>query len=592
MSVELVSESDLRAALRPHRVDTDEFTNRVQSRIEAGEAWLVKERLETASPLLKVAAAFIPWPILSSSNIAGSGVKLSSLTISQKLLGYIALPAISLFVLIGAAFFSARKIRNIQKENLTEIRDASEMQAAVKQWWANYKWTAIPVYTAVIILPMIGSTWLLFLLLLASFGLLLCFLSSVTRYHAGNRLMIAQSCLLGLGFLGQTMTNPFTGLRDIHFVDQKLISVVFYLGTLLLLPIVIYCKNHLENSGTPETTESSRSTEHTTSRQLWIGGTVYFSVVIALLVWFTNPILRPATPARILQHVEAFEVGRYPFISWQNWEIPASWTTDEGLNPNLSRARKVLQHEIDTNQDQLTFILGSAFRTGIVPPDEIERLPNLELNRLSLLPLRRLESPGRIFSLNQSAWVFYALDQTGQLTPADRDYLEQRLLATLDSSVGETANVLETALRVTQLLEVIERPIDRDKYRPQVHDWLLKFHSNQTHFFQIAGGFEQYKDGSATLETTSHAVELMQIYGVPENLDLNKVRSFLRPLYFRPSDDKWTAAVTLRRLNNLPGVTQPTWLEWMYYERSLLTAILLVALCLYATLSSPLPHHR
>ncbi|MCA9006976.1 MAG: hypothetical protein KDA70_16990, partial [Planctomycetaceae bacterium] len=196
---------------------------------------------------------------------------------------------------------------------------------------------------------------------------------------------------------------------------------------------------------------------------------------------------------------------------------------------------------------------------------------------------------GRIFSLNQYAWVFYALDQTGQLTPADRDYLEQRLLATLDSCVGENANVLETALRVTQLLEVIDRPIDRDKYRQQVHDWLLQFHSDQTHFYQIAGGFEQYQDSSASLETTSHAVELMQIFGVPENLDLNEVRSFLRPLYFRPSDDKWTAAVTLRRLNSLPGVMQPTWLEWMYYERSLLTAILLVALCLYATWSSPPP---
>ncbi|MCA9006090.1 MAG: hypothetical protein KDA70_12535, partial [Planctomycetaceae bacterium] len=84
MSVELVPESDLRAALRPHRVDTKEFANRVQARIEAGEAWLLKEQAETASPLLKVAAAFIPWPILSSSNVMGGGMKLSSLTISQK----------------------------------------------------------------------------------------------------------------------------------------------------------------------------------------------------------------------------------------------------------------------------------------------------------------------------------------------------------------------------------------------------------------------------------------------------------------------------------------------------------------------------
>ncbi|HCO21610.1 MAG: hypothetical protein CME31_27970 [Gimesia sp.] len=589
MPVELVPESDLRAALQPHRVDASEFTAGVQARLEAGEEWLLKAQTETAPPLLTVAAAFIPWPILSGSKVAGGGVKFSSLTMSQKLLGYIALPAISLFVLVGAAFFSAVKIRKVQASNHTDISDEKKIQSAVKEWWRCYKWFAYPVYGAVIILPMIGSTWLLFLLLLGSFGLLVMILSSLARRGVGNRLIIAQSCLMGLAFLAQTVTNPFTGLRDIHFVDQKLIAVVFYLGTLILIPIIIGCKNRLETSATSGKTKGSMPAAKHTSKQLWIGGVIYFGIVLALLIWITNPILRPATPARILQHVEAFEVGRFPFISWRDWEIPASWAIDEGLNPNFTRARKVLHHEIDTDQPQLTMILGSASRVGMVQPYDVERLPELERKRRSLLPLRRVESPGRIFSLNQYAWVFYTLAQSDQLTSEDRDYLEQRLIATLDATVGETANVLVTALRVTQLLEVIDRPIDRDKYRPQIHKWLLEFHSDQTHFFQIAGGFEQYKDSSATLETTSHAVELMQIYGVPENLDLNQVRSFLRPLYFRPADDKWTAAVTLRRLNSLPGVSQPAWLEWLYYERSLLAAMLLVALCLYATLSSPLP---
>ena len=47
-------------------------------------------------------------------------------------------------------------------------------------------------------------------------------------------------------------------------------------------------------------------------------------------------------------------------------------------------------------------------------------------------------------------------------------------------------------------------------------------------------------------------------------------------------------AATLDRLNRVPGVTQPTWLEMVYYERSLIMAALLVSLCIYATLSSPL----
>jgi hypothetical protein len=55
------------------------------------------------------------------------------------------------------------------------------------------------------------------------------------------------------------------------------------------------------------------------------------------------------------------------------------------------------------------------------------------------------------------------------------------------------------------------------------------------------------------------------------------------------TEDRWLTAVTLDRLNLVPGVTHPTWLEMVYHERSLIMAALLVALCIYATLFSPLP---
>ena len=35
----------------------------------------------------------------------------------------------------------------------------------------------------------------------------------------------------------------------------------------------------------------------------------------------------------------------------------------------------------------------------------------------------------------------------------------------------------------------------------------------------------------AVVKATSFAVELMEIYGIPDDLDLNWVRSFLRPLH-------------------------------------------------------------
>ena len=125
-----------------------------------------------------------------------------------------------------------------------------------------------------------------------------------------------------------------------------------------------------------------------------------------------------------------------------------------------------------------------------------------------------------------------------------------------------------------------------------MHELLRKFHSKKGGGFQVAGGFKEYNSNNlyvGSLRATSCTVELMETYGIPVNFDLNWVRSFLRPLSVRRSPENWMAAVTLDRLNGLPGVSQPTWLETIYYERSLLAAMVLVGLCIYATLSSPMP---
>jgi len=658
MSVKLVPEEDLRAALRPYRPDVHGFEAGVRERIEAGAESHEDEDFGEQSSLLRVAAAFLPWPLIAGGKIAGSGAKLSSMALGQKLLGYAALPAISLFLLAGAALFGATKIRSIQKENRPDASNQKEMHEAIRRWWRRHKWVAVAVFAAVFGLPMIGSTWLMLLLLLVSFGSLLCLLSGFAKLGVGNRLMIGQSCLMGLVFLSQAMLNPFVGLRDIHFVDQKLITAVFFVGTLILLPLLIGSARRMGVSGPTIAMEgkaslwyillcvgsivfagmlvavlllarpgldhppvgadyqwlllpalivvevvflitmtvliarsAARSRKAGASRfgagPLWIGGLLFVSIVVPLIAWLTNPIWWPATPARIQHYVESFEEGRFPFIAWRDWEIAASWSIDAGLDPDLSRARRLLADEISGEQHPL--VLGSAFRVDLVRTDQIERLAGLEERRQFLIPKHGALRSRGISSLNQRAWLIHALNESGQLSPEDRDFLQQRLLATFDGLDDATADVLETALRVTQLLDVIDRPIDPDQYRERVHEWLREFHSKSTHGHLIAGGFQQYKGVASSLEATSHAIELMEIYGAADDLDLNWVRSYVRPLSYRPSNRRWIAAVTLDRLNRLPGVTQPTWPEILYYERSLIAAMVLVALCIYATLSSPIP---
>ena len=87
-----------------------------------------------------------------------------------------------------------------------------------------------------------------------------------------------------------------------------------------------------------------------------------------------------------------------------------------------------------------------------------------------------------------------ARHQAGGDSSSGRDWahLRGRLHVTLEALSKSPYDVLEKALRVTQLLEVIQRPIDRDRYRDRIHDWLRKFFSKTAGGFQFAGGFKQY----------------------------------------------------------------------------------------------------
>src|SRR5215212_6034713 len=100
MSVTIVPEDDLYAALRPYRVDPDTFESAVLAQLTAG-AKRRSDALANLSPALRGAAAFLPWEIIAPSQMTAAA-KLAPATGLYKLLGYLAFPAISLFVLLGA----------------------------------------------------------------------------------------------------------------------------------------------------------------------------------------------------------------------------------------------------------------------------------------------------------------------------------------------------------------------------------------------------------------------------------------------------------------------------------------------------------
>ena len=158
-------------------------------------------RSRASPPRLKSAAAFLPLEILTGGKVTGITAQMAPATGVSKLVAFLAFPAVSVFVLLGATIFSFAKIRSIQQQKSTAVADAEAMNRAISAWWRRHWWGAGMVYGSTFGLSMFGATWLLFLVYIVSFGLLVYILASLGKLGLGNRVVIGQSCLWGLLFL-------------------------------------------------------------------------------------------------------------------------------------------------------------------------------------------------------------------------------------------------------------------------------------------------------------------------------------------------------------------------------------------------------
>ena len=147
--------------------------------------------------------------------------------------------------------------------------------------------------------------------------------------------------------------------------------------------------------------------------------------------------------------------------SWLARLRRARWAIDSGLSLDLAKPRGLLAQEIAGAQNP--YILGTAFRTGLAEADDLQQLRDYDSKRRLLFAQRPRGLPEPpIFFLNQQDWVIRAAVMRGDLSDEERDRLEQKLLVQMDKLSTDPHIVLETPLRVTQLLEAIGRPIDRN----------------------------------------------------------------------------------------------------------------------------------
>ena len=567
----LASEADVRIALRSFSGNEIRFQQGVNERIARIESEERNDPLESAPPFLRAAASFIPLQLLTGAKISSSVLPLAKGSAVGKLLGIVAWPAVTLFLLVGTAILGKTTISQIQKSRAPTVHDSNLIRTASLEWWQRHQWMATLLFVISIGAGIFGaSSWMLFVYLI-SLAAMLYLLHGFAKLGLGNRGLVAQSVLLGLNALGQSAGMAGMGDREIHFLDQKLLPAIFLLATLFVIPFI------------KQRTKSNNDRSD-------FRASMCFSVVllVPLLAFYSNSIWYPITYARLKTHVESFDDAPYSMVSWKQWGIVQEWASEKGFELDLTRPRKLAESEmLQSGGIPHPFTMAVLVRSGLAsdwPRIQSEISKN---SRLRLDPA--FGSNPYLSSVGQADWWIRALVQQRALTEEQVDLLERQLLATMNSLNSNTGQPIPAALIATQLLEVIGRPVDRDSFRDRIHDILREMHCKSSGGFKLAGGFKSYPVSFASsMDDTAYAVQLMQIYGIPEGLDLNWVRSYVKPIAYRGSNhEAYIAAVTLDRLNQLPGISKLTWLDYLYYERSLLMGVLLACLCIYAIFTSP-----
>ena len=351
MSVNMVPEDHLREALRPRQVDPYTFEAAVRSRV-IDYANRGNDPFANLSPALRSAAAFLPLEVITAGQMKGAAARLAPTTGVYKLLAYLTFPAISLFVLLGATVFSIAKIRRIRGEDGRAPID----EAALRQ------------HKAMVARPPVG--WVARFRGNRRHGMDRGDLATLPGLHRFFRDPALRSGQLRKNRSGKSSRDwpilfdgidlsrqvplgySWIGDQEIHIVDQALILPVFFFGVFILALI----------TGGIKTGVFSRAAQlnKKTTQVVTIG--LLAVLVLPLSVWYLNPILWPATPARIKAYVESFDNAPFSTASWQQWEIVARWAVESKLDPDLSSPRRLLAAEMAGKQNP--FILSMRVQGG------------------------------------------------------------------------------------------------------------------------------------------------------------------------------------------------------------------------------------
>ena len=576
---ELIDERELRAALRPLRPDRSAFEVTVRQLMDAKRR--SRDDLDSDdaklehSDWLQVAASVIPLPLLCKGT-SGSLAKFSlgQLSLGQKLVAITALPAVTLMLMVTATIWAYVQVHRAHRGQQTGNIDPQRMVEVTARWWRVFGVLVVGMAGMSVLLMLVGYAIPVFVFFLVSGITMVSLITRLARNQMIDRGAIGGSFCAGMFLLAQvaqvfTMWSPGS-----PFLDQTLIMAILMAGGLVVLML------------------SFPFAQFSRIRKVLVALSLA-AVVVLLVGWFSSSLWNPISKIEMKEYVESFDDAPFSSASWRQWKTPAAWLRDCSVPLDMTEPRKLLETEIEQEKQNAT-ILHYAFETDLIQPQDLNRLRELDEQKERMFseskrgdPFISIAPTGGV----RESYVIRALAMRDELSENERDFLAERLTVTMQALHTEPLGyLLAEQLAITKLSLLIDRPLDIDSHRQWVHQTLVKFQRLDSRLGVRRGGFAStpaldFSDACATVD----AIELMQFYGVPNDVEIDALRSYLRPT----AHDQWvpdqssTRVASLQRLESLPEVSPITWRDFLAHEQNLIMAILFVLLCVFATVGAP-----
>lgn len=315
--------------------------------------------------------------------------------------------------------------------------------------------------------------------------------------------------------------------------------------------------------------------------------------LMAPLFLVSNPLgWTRSSPAALREQLAAMQLDPESLGSWEEAEALHHALRSIGVAPpDLSAVGARLEAAIDADLDGHPTVWACALRMGLIDaehratlaqqPDAHSRLEQLRNGTASLRGIRYSEYLIRLLA-----------DELAK-APKLRRQLAEQLVQRWPS--GERHGALQEALVCVNCLDAIGESERADGLRERCWELLVRhWVANNTSTFGVLGGFtsDPLKFRTSFDGQTWYAVQLMERFGVPPQIDLRLLRGHLRTesraLFFDDSFElRALSRASLRLLEDKIGLPPRSPLQRLFDERLLVAALLLVGLCLLAIRLAP-----